>query len=66
LENLPETLVTIRDKKELVRRIVYYLTHPKEKKQLEKRCVTESKRFDWNTVGPQILKLYKEAGKKYV
>ncbi len=61
LENLPETLVPVGNKKELANRIVYYLTHPRQKKDLERKCRYEARRFDWISVGPQFIKLYKKA-----
>jgi phosphatidyl-myo-inositol alpha-mannosyltransferase len=61
LENLPETLVTVKKKKELARRLIFYLTHKREKKALEQKCLKEAKRFDWNTVGPQMIRLYQKA-----
>lgn len=64
LENLPEAIVPVGNTKELARRLIYYLTHPKQKKSLERKCLIEARKFDWNTVGPQIIELYQKARKQ--
>lgn len=66
LENLPETLVPTKDSEALARRVIFYLTHSRQKKTLERRCRSEARSFDWLNVGPQIVSLYRQAvAKKY-
>lgn len=60
LENLPDVLVENRNREELTRRIIHFLTDKEDREKTEVLCEKEAIRYSWESVGPQFEKIYRD------
>ncbi len=60
MRDIPELIVPNRRKDLLTEKIAQLIKNPDMLIELKKRCVSKSREYKWDSVGPKILKVYED------